>query len=35
MSHEEALLELVRVRKLESKIAIIGSVSDNNILAIR
>ncbi|MEK7748416.1 MAG: HindIII family type II restriction endonuclease, partial [Nitrospirota bacterium] len=35
MSHEEALLELVRVHKIESRIRIIKSVSDNNILAIR
>ena len=35
MSHEEALLELVRVRKIESSIKIIRSVTDNGILAIR
>lgn len=35
MSHEEALLELVRVHKIESRIRIIKSVSDNNILTIR
>ena len=34
MSHEEALLELVKVHKIESRIKIIKSVSDNNILAI-
>ena len=35
MSHEEALLELVRVHKIESRIRIIKSVSGNNILAIK
>lgn len=35
MSHQEALLELVRVHKIESRIKIITSVSENNILAIR
>ena len=35
MSHEEALLELVRVRKIESRIKIIRSVTDNGILSIR
>jgi type II restriction enzyme len=34
MSHEEALLELVRVHKIKSKIEIIKSVSSNNIMAI-
>lgn len=35
MSHEEALLELVRVHKIESKIKVIRSVSDNGILEFR
>lgn len=35
MSHEEALSELVRVHKIESRIRIINSVSSNEILAIR
>ncbi len=35
MSHEEALLELVRARRIESKIEVIRSVSDNGILEIR
>ena len=35
MSHEEALLELVRVHKIESRIKTIRSVTDNGILAIR
>jgi type II restriction enzyme len=35
MSHEEALLELVRVHKIENRVKIIKSVSDNNILAIK
>ena len=35
MSHEEALLELVRAHKIESKIQVIRSVSDNGILEIR
>jgi len=35
MSHEEALLELVKVHKIESKIDVIRSVTDNDILAIR
>lgn len=35
MSHEEALAELVRVNKIEGRIAVIKSVSDNGILGIR
>ena len=35
MSHDEALSELVRVHKIESRIRIINSVSNNDILAIR
>lgn len=35
MSHEEALSELVRVHKIESRIKVINSVSSNAILAIR
>jgi hypothetical protein len=35
MSHEEALSELIRVHKIESRIRIINSVSNNEILAIR
>lgn len=35
MTHEEALKELVKVYKIESKIQIIKSVTDNNILGIR
>lgn len=35
MSHEEALAELVRVHKLESRIEIVKSVADNGILGIR
>lgn len=35
MSHEEALLELVRVHKIESRIRTIRSVGDNGILEIR
>jgi hypothetical protein len=35
MSHEEALLELVRVHKLENKIRTIKSLSDNRLLEIR
>ena len=34
MSHEEALLELVRVHKIESRIKTIKSVTNNDILAI-
>lgn len=35
MSHEEALLELVRVHKLENRIKVIRTVSDNGLLEIR
>lgn len=35
MSHEEALLELVRVYNIESKINVIRAVTDNGILGIR
>lgn len=35
MSHEEALLELVRVHKLENRINVIKSVTDNGLLEIR
>lgn len=35
MSHEEALAELVRVHKIESRIEVIKSVSDNGILGVR
>lgn len=35
MSHNEALAELVKVYKIESKIQIIQSVKNNNILALR
>jgi len=35
MSHEEALLELVRVHKIESRAKVVRSVTDNGILAIR
>lgn len=34
MSHEEALLELVRVHKIESRIKTIKSVTNNDILTI-
>ena len=34
MSHEEALKELVKVHKIESRISMIQSVSNNEILAI-
>ena len=35
MSHEEALKELVQVHKIESRIKVINSVSDNNLLDIK
>lgn len=35
MSHEEALRELIQVHKIESRIKVINSVSDNNLLGIR
>lgn len=35
MSHEEALEELVRVHKIENRIEVIKSVSDNGILRVR
>jgi type II restriction enzyme len=35
LSHKEALLELVRVHKIENKIKTINSVSNNDILSIR
>jgi type II restriction enzyme len=35
MSHEEALKELVRVHKIENRIEVIKSVSDNGILGFR
>ena len=35
MSHEEALAELVRVHKLESRIEVVKSVADNGLLGIR
>lgn len=35
MGHEEALLELVRVHRIESRVAIIRSLSSNNILGIK
>jgi hypothetical protein len=34
MSHQEALVELVKVHKIDSKISVIRSVSNNNILGI-
>ncbi len=34
LSHEEALLELVRVHKIESRIRVINSISDNGILRV-
>jgi hypothetical protein len=35
LSHKEALQELTRVHKIENKIEVIRSVSDNGILEIR
>ena len=35
MTHEEALTELVRVHKIESRISVIRSMSSNNILGIK
>jgi len=35
LSHEEALRELLRVHKIDSKIKIINAVSDNSLLEIR
>ena len=35
MSHEEALKELIQVHKIESRIKVINSVSDNGLLGIR
>ncbi len=35
MSHEQALIELVRVHKIESRMTVIRSLSDNNILGIK
>jgi len=35
MNHEEALAELVRVHKIENRIAVIKSVSNNGILGVR
>ena len=35
MSHEEAIEELVRVHKIENRIEVIKSVSDNGILGVR
>jgi type II restriction enzyme len=35
MTHEEALLELVRVHKIENRIKVIKSISDNGLLEIR
>lgn len=35
MSHEQALMELMQVHKIESRIRVINSVSDNGLLAIR
>ena len=35
MNHEEALLELVRIHKIESRIKVIRSVSNSGILEIR
>ncbi len=35
MSHEEALEELIKCRKIESKIRYIQSISDNGLFAIR
>ena len=35
MTHEEALFELVRVHKIESRMSVIRSLSDNNILGIK
>lgn len=35
MNHEEALIELVRVHKLESRIEVIKSVADNGLLGVR
>jgi type II restriction enzyme len=34
MSHEEALRELLKIHKIDSKIKIIESVSDNGLFAI-
>lgn len=35
MSHEEALIELVRVHKIDSRMSVIRALSDNNILGIK
>ena len=35
MSHEEAIRELIQVHKIESRIRVINSVSDNGLLDIR
>ena len=35
MSHKEALKELIKVHKIENKIKIVKSLSDNGILSIR
>jgi type II restriction enzyme len=35
MGHEEALEELVRVHKIENRIEVIKSISDNGILGVR
>ncbi len=35
MGHEEALLELIKVHKVENRIKVISSVSDNALLEIR
>jgi hypothetical protein len=35
MSHEEALTELIRVHKIDNKIKIINSISDNGLFTIK
>ncbi|WP_451999596.1 HindIII family type II restriction endonuclease, partial [Azospirillum argentinense] len=35
MSHEEALIELVKINKIESRMNVIRSLNGNNILGIR
>jgi len=35
MSHEEAIKELIQVHKIEGRIKVINSVSDNGLLGIR
>ena len=35
MSHEEALNELIKINKIDSKIKIINGIKDNGIFAIK